>query len=135
MVLGLNAIACLIAPYSAFGRMASELFSPIYRWGNNVLAYFAERADSYAFYTVDVYVKSLPTFIVAAVTFVAVFVLAWRGGRTYCNTVCPVGTFLGFISRYSFLKPVINTEKCNGCGKCSTNGLFLYILKRHDRGA
>lgn len=121
MVLGLNAIACLIAPYSAFGRMASELFSPIYRWGNNALAYFAERADSYAFYTVDVYVKSLPTFIVAAVTFVAVFVLAWRGGRTYCNTVCPVGTFLGFISRYSFLKPVINTEKCNGCGKCARN--------------
>lgn len=121
IVLGLNVIASLIAPYSAYGRIASELFSPIYRWGNNLLAYLAERADSYAFYTVDVYVKSLPTFIVAAVTFVAIFILAWRGGRTYCNTICPVGTFLGFLSRFSLLKPVIDTEKCNGCGKCARN--------------
>ena len=32
-----------------------------------------------------------------------------------------VGTFLGFISRYSWLKPVIDTTKCNGCGLCARN--------------
>lgn len=40
--------------------------------------------------------KSLPTFLVAAVTFVTLIVLAWRNGRTYCNTICPVGTVLVF---------------------------------------
>ena len=40
----------LLAPYSSYGRIASNLFAPLYRWGNNLLAYFAERADSYAFY-------------------------------------------------------------------------------------
>ena len=47
----------LLEPYSAYGRMASNLFAPLYRWGNNLLAYMAERADSYAFYSVDVWMK------------------------------------------------------------------------------
>lgn len=55
----------------------------------------------------------------AAVTFVTLIVLAWRNGRTYCNTICPVGTVLGFFSRYSLFRPVIDTEKCNGCGLCA----------------
>ena len=84
--------------------------------GKHFFAYIAERMDSYAFYTVDIWMKSLSTFVIAAVTFVVLIVLAWRNGRTYCNTICPVGTILGFLARYSFLKPVIDTEKCNGCG-------------------
>ena len=121
LVAGIGSLAALLDPYAAFGRIANNLLQPLYQWGNNVLAYFAERADSYAFYSVDVWMKSLPTFIIAAVTLVAVVILAWRNGRTYCNTICPVGTFLGFISRYSWLKPVIDTTKCNGCGLCARN--------------
>lgn len=49
MIVGLNALAILIAPYSAYGRMVSALFAPVWQWGNNLLAYFAERAGSYAF--------------------------------------------------------------------------------------
>lgn len=85
------------------------------------MAYFAERAESYAFYEVDVWMKSLSTLIIAIITLVVLFILAWRNGRTYCNTVCPVGTILGFISRYSIFKPVIDTSKCNGCGLCARN--------------
>ncbi|MBR5642734.1 MAG: 4Fe-4S dicluster domain-containing protein [Salinivirgaceae bacterium] len=118
---GVGFIAHLVAPYSAYGRIANNLFAPFYQLGNNVLAYFAERANSYAFYTVDVWIKSLTTFAVAAVTFVLVAVLAWRGGRTWCNTVCPVGTILGFFAKYSLYKPVIDTEKCNSCGLCGRN--------------
>lgn len=50
MVAGLNSLAILLAPYSAYGRIASSLFAPVWQWGNNLLAYFAERVDSYAFY-------------------------------------------------------------------------------------
>lgn len=121
LVGGLNSLVALLAPYSAYGRIVSSMFTPFYQWGNNGLAYLAERADSYAFYQTEVWMKSLPTLIIAAVTFVVLIVLAWRGGRTYCNTICPVGTVLGFLSKYSLLKPVIDTSKCNGCGLCARN--------------
>ena len=121
MVAGFASIAILVAPYSAFGRIAQNLFAPLYGWGNNLLAYFAERADSYAFYSTDVVIGSIGTFAVAAVTFVVVAVLAWRNGRTYCNTICPVGTVLGALSRFSLLKPVIDTDKCINCNICSKN--------------
>lgn len=101
--------------------MANNLLQPLWQWGNNGLAYLAERADSYAFYSVDVWVKSLPTFLIAVLTFIVIAVLAWRNGRTYCNTICPVGTVLGFLAKYSWLKPVIDTSKCVNCGLCARN--------------
>ena len=51
---GFTSIAIFIEPYSIYGRFASNLFAPVYRLINNVLAYFAERWNSYAFYHVDV---------------------------------------------------------------------------------
>lgn len=48
--IGLGSLVALLSPYSSYGRIASNLFAPIYGWGNNLLAMAAERADSYAFY-------------------------------------------------------------------------------------
>ena len=121
MLAGVGSLAALLAPYSSYGRIASNLFAPVYQWGNNLLAYFAERADSYAFYETTVWIKSMPTFIIALVTLIVLIVLAWRGGRTYCNTICPVGTLLGVLAKYSWLKPVIDTDKCVNCNLCARN--------------
>lgn len=121
LLAGITSATALIAPYSAYGRIANNLLAPLYQWANNGLAYLAERADSYTFYRVDVWIKSLSTLIVASITLVVIAILAWRGGRTYCNTICPVGTMLGALSRFSLLKPVIDTTKCNGCGLCARN--------------
>ena len=119
MIAGIGSVVALLAPYSSYGRIVSNLFAPVYQWGNNVLAYFAERSDSYAFYETSIWLKSLPTFIIVAVTFVVLVVLAWRNGRTYCNTICPIGTVLGFFSRYSLFRPEIDAEKCTNCSLCS----------------
>ena len=121
LVAGVGSFFQLLAPYSAFGRIATMIFQPIWKFGNNILATMAERADSYAFYTVDTWMRSLPVFIIAAVTLVVLIVLAWRGGRTYCNTVCPVGTFLSFFARFSWLKINFDEEKCRNCSLCSKN--------------
>lgn len=121
---GLNSFVVLLAPYSSYGRIVSSLFSPLYQWANNGLAYLAERADSYAFYETDVWMKSLPILLIATVTLVVLIVLAWRGGRTYCNTICPVGTVLGFLSKYSLLKPVIDTRS-------ATVADFVPVTARH----
>lgn len=119
VIAGIGSFVALLAPYSSYGRIANNLFAPIYQWVNNVFAYFAERAESYAFYETSVWMKSLPTFVIAVVTFIAIVVLAWRNGRTYCNTICPVGTVLGFLSRFALFRISIDTEKCNACGLCS----------------
>ena len=118
MIAGLNAIALLIAPYSAWGRIATSMLAPVYGWCNNLLAVISAHFGSYAFYPTEVYLKSLPVLIVAVVTFIIIAVLAWRGGRTWCNTVCPVGTTLGLLSRFAIFRPVINTDKCVNCGVC-----------------
>ena len=91
LIAGLVPIATLIAPYSSYGRMVRSVVSP----------------------------SLSPVAIVAAVSFVVVAILAWIGGRTYCNTVCPVGTVLGFFSRFALFRPMIDTSKCNNCKLCS----------------
>ena len=118
LVAGLHSLVALVAPYSAYGRIASNLLAPVYQWGNNFFAWIAERADSYAFYSTEVWIKSGATFAVSAVTFIIVAVLAWKHGRTWCNTICPVGSVLGFFSKFSLFAPVIDTEKCRSCGLC-----------------
>lgn len=121
VILGIGAFVAIFAPYSAYGRIAQAFLAPLWAWGNNMLAYFAERQESYSFYTVDVWIRGGVTMIVAGVTLVALAILSWRNGRTYCNTICPVGTVLGFFSKYSLFRPVIDTSKCNGCGLCARN--------------
>ena len=120
-VAGIGSLFQLLAPYSAFGRIATMVLQPLWMLGNNVLGFLAERADSYAFYTVDVWMKSLPVLIVAVATLIVLAVLAWRGGRTYCNTICPVGTVLSFLARFSWLKIRFDEEKCRNCSMCSKN--------------
>ena len=120
-VAGVNAVVSLLAPYSSYGRIAGSLMKPVYEAGNNVLAAVAEHFNSYAFYSVDVWMKSLPTLVVASLTLVVIAVLAWRGGRTYCNMICPVGTILSFLARFSWLKVRIDGSKCVNCGLCTKN--------------
>lgn len=121
LLVGGGILAKLIAPYSAYGRIANNLLAPLWQWGNNGLAYLAERAESYAFYETEVWIKSGLTFGIAIATLIIIGILSWRSGRTWCNTICPVGTILGFVSRFSWFKPVIDTSKCNGCGLCARN--------------
>lgn len=118
-IAGIGSLVALLAPYSSYGRIAQNIFQPVYIFGNNILAWVAERVDSYAFYSREVWLRSLPTFIIAAITLVGIGVLAWRNGRTYCNTICPVGTILSLMARFSWFKVKVDETKCNKCGLCS----------------
>ena len=120
-VAGIGSLFQLLAPYSSYGRIATMIFQPLWKLGNNLLAMVAEHYESYAFYSVDTWMRSLPVLIIAAVTLVALFILAWRGGRTYCNTICPVGTILSFFARFSWLKISFDEDKCRNCSLCSKN--------------
>lgn len=117
-IAGISVVVSLLDPYAGYGRIASNFFAPLYRMGNNILALIAERADSYAFYSTDIWIKGWIIFGVAAITTIIIGVLAWRHGRTYCNTICPVGTFLGLLSKFSLFRLTFDEEKCTKCKAC-----------------
>ena len=120
-VAGLAVLVQLLAPYSTFGIIATNLLQPAYQAGNNVLAAIAEHYDSYAFYHSEIWLRSISSLVIAAVMLVIIAVIAWRNGRTWCNTICPVGTLLSLISRFSLLKIHFDIDKCRNCSMCSKN--------------
>lgn len=88
MVAGLGSLAALIAPYSAYARMVTNIHG-----------------------------TGLPL-VIAIVTIVVVGVMSFVWGRLWCNTICPVGSLLGLVSKYSLLGIRIDADKCGGCHKC-----------------
>lgn len=117
--LGYGVLFGLVDPYSAYGRMAVNILKPVYLGLNNLLELIFTGFGNYTFYKMDVFVTSFTALSVAAITLLAIGLLAWKYGRTYCNTICPVGTILGFVSKFSLFKIRIDTTKCNGCGSCA----------------
>ena len=107
-----------LEPYAIYGRMATGLAAPLVRLGNNHLAAWAERHGSYAFHVVEVVAPPLCLIILSAALLVLILALAVWKGRFWCNTVCPVGTALGCLSKVSLLKPKIDPAKCVRCGMC-----------------
>ena len=83
----------LIAPYGIFGRFLST----------GVMCFGDPSA------LVIVWAVALFVFILGAAAFRA---------RWWCNQVCPVGTFLGFFSRFALFRVRIDSGKCSGCGLC-----------------
>jgi polyferredoxin/formate hydrogenlyase subunit 6/NADH:ubiquinone oxidoreductase subunit I len=92
-------------PYGLFGKMAANIGRP--------LAYFVSGSNYDAW--------NLTAFLVSAVILAALTVTAFFKGRLYCNTICPVGTLLGFVSRYSMFRVQIDPESCTHCRLCSMN--------------
>lgn len=85
----------ILAPYSAYGRMIRSIVG-------------LSRGESLA-----------PALLItAAATLVVICVCAWIWGRGWCNTVCPVGSVLGLVSRFSLFKVSIDQSQCVSCRKC-----------------
>ena len=121
VIVGFAPVTTLLAPYSAYGRIVNSLFKPLYDLLNNGLAAIESNYDSYIFSSVDIWMHSVTVFVVAVLTFIILAVLAWRNGRTYCNTICPVGTTLSFFSRFSLFRVQFDKSKCKNCSLCERN--------------
>ena len=93
LVLGVQVLVALIAPYSAYGRIVTSIVNP----------------------------SGWVVPLIAFVTLAAVTFLAWTDGRSWCNNICPVGTTLSLISRFSLFRMTIDESKCIACGKCYKN--------------
>ncbi len=118
-VFGFTFLVGLLDPYGAYGRIVTHLFRPAYLAGNNLLETIFTSFDNYSFYKVSIYLLGVSSTVIALITLVVIGYLAWRNGRTWCNTICPVGTTLGFMSKYALFQIQFVDEKCNMCGLCS----------------
>lgn len=103
-------------PYSNFGRISNHLFKPVVVWINNCFSYLAP--DTFYYMTIS----SLHFWMYAllgVIIFTIIGFSAFRG-RLLCNTICPVGAFLGLISNYSAFRIKIDKNKCTHCRLCGT---------------
>jgi ferredoxin len=110
----------LLDPYSIYGRIAGNLFRPLIVFANNITAFVFEKMKVYTcFSTYNINAFVLVPFLITVAFFVLIVYMSWKKGRLYCNTVCPVGTLLGYLSKISLFKIVINKEDCLSCGVCA----------------
>ena len=109
----------LLDPYSAYGKVANQLFRPAGIWINNGIANILESINVYFLYKKDLYPLHLPSLLFALLLLGVLIYMAGKHGRLYCNTICPVGTFLGWLSRKSLFRIRMNKNNCTQCGKCA----------------
>ena len=119
LLLGGVYVLTILDPYSTFGRFMTYFAQPAVLFVNNLLASLLGKFDIYAIYRVDIKAYELAVYIIPSAFLLLIGFLAFRYGRLYCNTVCPVGTLLGLLSKFSLFRVRFEEEKCTRCGRCS----------------
>lgn len=119
LIFGSAVIFSILDPYSNFGKIISSLLKPVYIGLNNLGALIIHQFDSFALYHVNYKLFNWPVFLFALFFFIILFIMTLRKGRLFCNSICPVGALLGFISKLSVFRIKIHETTCNKCWLCS----------------
>ncbi|WP_321494926.1 4Fe-4S dicluster domain-containing protein [uncultured Desulfobacter sp.] len=118
-LLGSHLVLNLLDPFSSFGRILTNATRPLVTAGNNFLVPVAEMAANPALYRIP-WPTVMPWALgVALGTLMTIGWLSARHGRLYCNTICPVGTLLGLVSKRALFKIRMDIASCRTCGLCS----------------
>ncbi len=117
MFVGL-AVVNKMDPYAIYARFAHAVIRPIGILSGNIL-----NQVLYLFGLSGQHPQVLPeitsfTFTIAIVSIGIVMVFVLLKNRLYCNTLCPVGTLLGLLSKVSVFRIQIDEHSCTRCGKC-----------------
>jgi ferredoxin len=120
MLLGNMALLSLLDPWSIFGRIVADLGKPIVSGISALLEVPLHAAGISDFTRLTWNVLPWTVFVITLVFAVGIFVLAFLRGRLWCNTFCPVGAFLGLLSRFSLFRFRFH-ESCISCNTCSRN--------------
>jgi polyferredoxin len=109
----------LLDPYSIFGRFMTYFMKPVIILLNNFLAGILGKFDVYTLSNMPIKGFPLIVYSIPASFFILVGVLSFTKGRLYCNMICPVGTFLGLLSKVSLLRIKFDENACTRCGRCA----------------
>lgn len=111
-------LTAYLAPYGIFGRTivaARELMYSFFPAPHMIGRVFGKLGVLHVF-AGGVPIRAVILVVMtAAIVFGSTFIRA----RWWCNTICPVGTLLGVLSRFAFFRVRIQSEKCIGCGLCT----------------
>lgn len=119
VVIGFGGLTlALLDPYSNFARIVVDLFRPLAARLNNQLVGLSEARGTHVLYRIEVIFPGVWAFGVAILVFGVVVSLAFWRGRIFCNTICPVGTLLGMISKHAAFQIQINAATCRKCTRC-----------------
>ncbi|MCM1292014.1 MAG: 4Fe-4S binding protein [Bacteroides sp.] len=121
MVGGVVLVVSILDPFSAFMRVIHDFLKPLF----DILIDHARDLGASPAEASRVANVSVATTMTATFLAVSIVVIAYQSGRSLCNTICPVGTLLGFISRYAIWQIQIDTDKCTQCRRCE------YACKGH----
>ena len=119
LLIGLFTPLLFLDPYSNYGRIVVNLFRPIYLLLNNIGAHILESIDIYTLYRVEPGVTHWFSIAFSMAVFMLILWLSIKYARLFCNTICPVGAFLGFLSKYSLFQISLDQSLCTSCGNCS----------------
>ncbi len=108
----------LLDPYSNFGRIAADIFRPFVAMLNNQLVSVAEALGWRGLYRVDVMWAVIGVLALPVFALVLIVTLSFWRGRLFCNTVCPVGTLLGMVSKRAAFQINIDQSACRKCARC-----------------
>lgn len=100
LLLGMTGVAATIEPWNMM-RAAARATNP--EAASPALLFSAHVAIGVAF---------------AVAVLLAVWLAALWGGRRFCSEVCPIGTVLGCVSRFSLYHIEIDPERCTNCMRC-----------------
>ena len=118
LISGTGFLLNLLDPFSTFGRIFSNIFRPVVVIVNNFIAIVLEPLGVHTIYRVRWAVVA-PVSVVVAISFLLLIVwLSAKHGRLYCNTICPVGTLFGLISKIAIFQISIDPNKCKECKLC-----------------
>jgi len=119
LLFGTNLMLNFLDPFSTFGRIMTNILRPVGIVINNVGAMALEKFGIYALAREQWAAMAPLSTGIAAVMFLIVLRLAVAHGRLYCNTICPVGTFLGLVAGLSFLRLRVDEASCTNCRRCA----------------
>lgn len=108
----------LLDPYSITGRTLIQFAVPFFTGIYNTASSFMKHFNIY-FFSRDAMPLLFAALLLNAGFFLMILFLSFGYGRLYCNTLCPVGTLLGLISRVSFFRFEIDKTECSGCAACA----------------
>ncbi|MFH1197079.1 MAG: 4Fe-4S binding protein [bacterium] len=111
-------ILYILDPYSNYGRIVGNLFRPVFVTINNLLSSLLVGFDVYSVSPIDLKKFALLPIGISAIILGIVFLLSFFNGRLFCNSFCPIGTLLGYMSKFSLFKVRINKAECLSCGVC-----------------
>ncbi len=115
---GSSLLISMLDPYSNFGRILTYFGKFILVETNNLVSGILENWGYFWLYEVNIPAIRIEVLIVSFLILTLVVYLSFTQGRLYCNTVCPVGTILGFLAKYSLIKISIKESGCVQCGNC-----------------